>query len=385
MGKTALKVDGLRKSFTTDHGGVRAVQGISFAIEEGDFFTLLGPSGCGKTTTLRCVAGLERPEEGEITIGDSVVVSSKRHIFVPPHERDIGMVFQSYAIWPHMNVFDNVAFPLTQGNARLPKSEVREKVMWALELVKLNGLERRPAPQLSGGQQQRLALARALVRRPVLLLLDEPLSNLDAKLREEMRGEVRRLTRELGITTLYVTHDQIEALTMSDVVAIMRDGEIVQVSSPKEIYTSPQSEFAAGFVGTTNVFHGTLTRAPDPSGIAEVRTAVGTLRCLCPVELSADQTVAVSVRPENITLSPTRVDEPGQNGNVLAGTINAVIFLGEYLDCRVAVGEEMVRVRVHPSAPVREGQRAYLTLPAEQCRGIAADSRDAPVAEDLAK
>jgi iron(III) transport system ATP-binding protein len=226
---------------------------------------------------------------------------------------------------------------------------------------------------LSGGQQQRLALARALVRRPKLLLLDEPLSNLDAKLREEMRVEVRRLTRELGITTLYVTHDQIEALTMSDVVAIMRDGEIVQVSSPKAVYTSPDNQFAAEFVGTTNVIHGTLAAQARQKGAVRVDTLLGPLDCVVSDGLKAGDAVAVTIRPENVQLMAHDTKRVERGANVLTGTVDAIIFLGEYLDCRVLVGHELLRVRVHPSVPITEGQRVDLTLPASLCRGLPAE------------
>lgn len=372
MGKVAVKVESLTKSFVTDQGQVRAVQGISFEIEQGAFFTLLGPSGCGKTTTLRCVAGLERPEAGEITIDDTVVVSTYKRIFVPPHERDIGMVFQSYAIWPHMTVFENVAFPLTQGKQKYTKAEIREKVLRALDLVKLTGLEKRPAPQLSGGQQQRLALARALVREPKVLLLDEPLSNLDAKLREEMRIELRHLTRRLHITTLYVTHDQLEALTMSDVVAIMRDGKIVQISEPREVYTAPENKFAAEFVGTTNLFEGVVTDHVMANGLGCVETRYGLMRCWLPKHLRAGERVAITVRPENIVVleGAPPAGEAGTSGNVLEGRVETVTFLGDFLDCRVLVGDQLVRVKLHPSSLIREGQRVYLSLPEEQCKAV---------------
>ncbi len=229
-----IKFTSLSKSFQIDAAEVQAVKSLDLEIQQGEFFTLLGPSGCGKTTTLRCVAGFEKPEQGEITIGDELVFSRVKNIFIPPNKRRIGMVFQSYAIWPHMSVFDNVAFPLRYGENKVPKSEVRGKVSKALTLVRLAGLETRPAPQLSGGQQQRLALARALIREPNVLLLDEPLSNLDAKLREDMRIELREIIHRLGITTLYVTHDQLEALAMSDRVGVMSNGELSQLPLPRK-------------------------------------------------------------------------------------------------------------------------------------------------------
>jgi iron(III) transport system ATP-binding protein len=235
-------------------GRVRAVDDISFDVEDGELFTLLGPSGCGKTTTLRCVAGLETPDSGEITIGDRVLYSSKRRIRVSANERGLGMVFQSYAIWPHMNVYRNVAFPLqVLPRSRRPgRKQLRDRVERVLAVVQLDQLAGRQATDLSGGQQQRLALARALVMEPPLLLLDEPLSNLDAKLREDMRFELKRLQRELGITGVYVTHDQVEALAMSNRVAVMRAGKIEQVGRPREVYEAPKSRFVADFIGTSS-------------------------------------------------------------------------------------------------------------------------------------
>src|SRR3954464_7598401 len=216
-----IRVEGLTKTFTANREVVAAVAAIDFEVGAGEMVTLLGPSGCGKTTTLRCIAGLEKPDGGDIEVGGVVVMSTQRRTYVPAHKRDIGMVFQSYAIWPHMTVFENAAFPLRVGQKKYSNDEVKKKVLDALRIVELDGLEGRMATQLSGGQQQRLALARALVREPRVLLLDEPLSNLDAKLREQMRAELRDLQRRLGITTLYVTHDQVEALSMSSTIAVM--------------------------------------------------------------------------------------------------------------------------------------------------------------------
>ena len=266
-----IDIKNLHVHFRSSEGTVHAVRGINIKVERGQFYTMLGPSGCGKTTTLRCLAGLERPSSAEISIDGQVVFSSERNLMIPPYRRDIGMVFQSYAIWPHMNVFENVAFPLREMRGRFSRVEMREKVMRALELVQLTGYEGRPAPFLSGGQQQRLALARALVREPRVLLLDEPLSNLDAKLREETRTEIRDLVKRLGITTVYVTHDQLEALTMSDIVAVMDQGKIVQEASPIMIYREPKVRFVADFIGLTNFIKGSVHRAADGNALGEVR------------------------------------------------------------------------------------------------------------------
>src|ERR1041384_3239748 len=250
-----IEVKSLTKIYADgDNAGVKAVDGISFTVEEGRFYTLLGPSGCGKTTTLRCIAGLEKANGGEIVVAGKKVFSAADNSFVPAYRRPIGMVFQSYAIWPHLTVFENVAFPLRVGKQRFSGADIRKKVGNALAQVELGGYEERMATQLSGGQQQRLALAPALGREPQGLLLDEPLSNLDAKLRERMRFELRELQRRLRITTLYVTHDQIEALSMSNVIAVTNSGVIIQEGGPRDIYLHPEEQKRPGtssFVRTT--------------------------------------------------------------------------------------------------------------------------------------
>ena len=357
----AVRVENLEKRYATDEGAVNAVRGVSFEVEDGEFFTLLGPSGCGKSTTLRCIAGLEKADGGEIAIGDMVVVSQSG-AQVPAHQRPIGMVFQSYAIWPHMDVYDNVAFPISRGKGKLPKAEVRERVLEALSLVRLDGLERRPAPQLSGGQQQRLALARALVRQPKALLLDEPLSNLDAKLRDDMRVELKTLTERLNITTLFVTHDQLEALTLSDKIAVMRDGEIVQLGGPKDIYDDPNSRFTAEFIGTTNLLEGTV--ASREGDAMRVETPQGALLCAALDSLAPGDRAAVAVRPANIGVSAERPNAD----NALEGVVETVVFLGDSHDCRVNVGGALIRAFVHASRSVQRGDRVYLTMSASDCR-----------------
>src|ERR1700754_4219632 len=279
-GRVMLEVRNLRKDFASGRDRVVALKGISFTVARGEFFTLLGPSGCGKSTTMRCIAGLESVDSGEIYLDGELVASSST--FVPPSERDVGMVFQSYAIWPHMTVIENVMFPLryrrnssASGGTRV---ERRERALQALKLVQLDELADRPAPLLSGGQQQRVALARSLVGEPKLLLLDEPLSNLDAKLREDMRVEIQELTTRLGITSVYVTHDQSEALSMSDRISVMMAGESLQIGSPREIYLRPVSREVASFIGTVNSLHGELMGRNN--GYGAVRTAGGAgVRC----------------------------------------------------------------------------------------------------------
>ncbi|MDP2661515.1 MAG: ABC transporter ATP-binding protein [Dehalococcoidia bacterium] len=354
-----VKVDGLRKKFVGQHGAVKAVDGISFEVPEGGLFTLLGPSGCGKSTTLRCVAGLEKPEDGEISVFGQPVFSKKRGIVVPPHKRGMGMVFQSYAIWPHMTVFENVAYPLRVAKKHSGK-EIKEKVEKVLELVKLKGLESRPAPYLSGGQQQRLALARALVGEPKVLLLDEPLSNLDAKLREHMRLELRDLQRRIGVTTIYVTHDQMEALALSNVIAVMQDGAIVQTGAPRDMYERPNCKFVADFFGSTNFLEGKVSTRTGDS--ATVETQHGVIHCSMP-NGSIGENVLVSVRPENIDVSRTA----DRSDNVFPAKVEQAAFLGEFLDCRLNIGDNELRARVHPSLALRHGETVYLRFPPESC------------------
>jgi iron(III) transport system ATP-binding protein len=286
------------------------------------------------------------------------VFSSESGIWVAPHDRNIGMVFQSYAIWPHMSVRDNVAFPLHYKRPRPSRAETRERVMAALALVRLDGFADRPAPYLSGGQQQRLALARALVAEPRVLLLDEPLSNLDAKLREEMRLELREMVRRLRVTTLFVTHEQIEALTMSDVVAVMKDGVIVQQGAPADIYGKPAEAFVADFIGKTNLLTGRV------AGEDAVETAVGVLRCRLDAAMRPGDAVTLAIRPEHVALSS---DGAASGPNVVGGEVEAVIYLGNLLECTVKVGAQTLRVQLHPTAPVARGARVQLSLPIEHC------------------
>jgi iron(III) transport system ATP-binding protein len=350
-------------------GAQPAVDRVSLRARQGVFYTLLGPSGCGKTSLLRCVAGLEQPDEGEIAIGDETVYSSQRNIFVPPHRRRIGMVFQSYAVWPHMTVFENVAFPLRHRRPRLAKPEIRERVLAALALVQLAGLEARPAPFLSGGQQQRLALARALAAEPRVLLLDEPLSNLDAKLREELRIEIRQVVERLGVTTLFVTHEQIEALTMSDVMAVMKDGRIVQEGAPEAIYRAPAETFVADFIGSSNFLSGELRSIAKRAGRvrATVATAIGPVECRLDGYSREGETVTVAIRPEHVVLLNAS-DAPG--ANQFAGAVDSVTFIGNLYDCRVAVGPARLRLQLLPSARLESGTPVRLGLPPEHCLAL---------------
>jgi iron(III) transport system ATP-binding protein len=333
---------------------VRAAQDVTFEVPAGKLFTLLGPSGCGKTTTLRSIAGLERPVAGEIRVDDQVMFS--KGVFVPPNRRGLGMVFQSYAIWPHMSVFENAAFPL-----RVSKKFSREKVLRVLKTVALEDFADREATKLSGGQQQRLALARALVMEPRLLLLDEPLSNLDAKLRERMRFELKRLQRELGITTVYVTHDQSEALALSHSIAVMNAGRIEQIGSPREIYERPRNQFVADFVGSTNFLEArVLARDGD---FYRVSSQIGGMKVLATDSLATDEIVTISVRPEDIELSETR----REGENAWEGTVYQKVFLGESVDFVVTVGEHQLQCKTHPSLRTRVEETIYLRADPKKC------------------
>jgi iron(III) transport system ATP-binding protein len=341
------------------HGRVHAVDAITLEVEEGELFTLLGPSGCGKTTTLRCIAGLEAPDSGEIALGGRVLFSSDRRVRVPANERGLGMVFQSYAIWPHMDVFKNVAFPLQvlPRKRRPARQEIRGRVERALATVQLDHLASRQATDLSGGQQQRLALARALVMEPPLLLLDEPLSNLDAKLREEMVFELKRLQRELGLTAVYVTHDQVEALAMSNRVAVMRDGKIEQVGRPREVYEAPRSRFVADFIGTSNFIDGVVAARQDD--IYSVRTPEGDLRVRSDSDFEVGSPVVVAARPEHIQLTQ------GANGtgpNRWAGRVEARAFLGESVDHVVSVGSHEIRARCNSTISIPAPSEVTITF-----------------------
>jgi iron(III) transport system ATP-binding protein len=350
-------VENLRKTFVAPGNVVvNAVDGITLGVDTGKLITLLGPSGCGKTTTLRCLAGLERPEEGRIVIANETVCDTARGIHVSASDRGIGMVFQSYAIWPHMTVFENVAFPLRVARDRkYSAAEVRDKVLRALEMVRMSGFETRPATQLSGGQQQRLAFARGLVREPQILLLDEPLSNLDAKLREQMRVELKQLQKRLGITTVYVTHDQSEALALSDEIAVFNFGKIIQRGTPQEIYRQPKSQFVADFIGSANFINGKVKEVAD--GTAVVETAHGPFRCIFGQEVAAGQAVLVSARPEDFALS----GGPLADGlNALKGKITHRVFLGEVVDYLIDTGEGEIRVRAKPEAEFSIGQAVQL-------------------------
>ena len=311
MNKPAVELDRVSKSFVDFH----AVRELSLEIPQGAFFSLLGPSGCGKTTTLRMIAGFEQPSSGEIRLMGEPV----QHL--PPNRRNVNMVFQNYALFPHLSVFDNVAFSLQV--RRRPAEEIRERVVAALRMARLPGLERRKPNQLSGGQQQRVALARALVNRPAVLLLDEPLGALDQKLRKEMQLELKSLQREVGITFIYVTHDQEEALTMSDRIAVMHQGLVLQVDEPRQIYERPATRFVADFIGTSNFLDGILLSLEDGLASVEVE-GLGRILAGASANLNPGRPVTLAVRPERMSLKA----QPGP-ANRLSGRVHEVIFVGD--------------------------------------------------------
>ena len=361
-----IRIENLSVTYRSSGAVHHAVRGVSLAIQQGKFYTLLGPSGCGKTTTLRTVAGLERPDSGRVIVDDVVVNDPAAGIFVEPNDRNIGMVFQSYAIWPHMTVFDNVAFPLRQLRPKPNASAIRKRALEALSLVKLDHLEQRPAPFLSGGQQQRLALARALVFEPRVLLLDEPLSNLDAKLRDDMRGEIADLVRRLHITTLFVTHEQIEALTMSDQIGLMRDGIIIQEGTPTEIYQAPWDRFAAEFVGKMNVIPGPIGAVDKSSETYQVDTTLGNLEVGGRAPEKSGTAVSLVIRPESLRIANEGDGQP----NKIRCILSRAVFLGNIAECIFVCGETELRVQVHPRNTPDVGSMVTLEVSPRDIRAV---------------
>jgi iron(III) transport system ATP-binding protein len=365
--RSVIGVQGLVKRF----GDHLAVDGIDLDIGESEFFTLLGPSGCGKTTTLRCIAGLEVPDAGEIRLGDEVVARGR--FSVPTYRRDIGMVFQNYAVWPHMTVFENVAFPLRVGSRKkVPDAAVRQRVTRALETVGLEGLDRRMATQLSGGQQQRLSLARAIVREPKVLLLDEPLSNLDSRLRQRMRVELALIQRQLRITTLFVTHDQVEALSMSDRVAVMSDGRIVQQGAPREIYHEPASAFVARFIGSTNLIEGRVAGSDEAGGLVRVQTGLGEILAEARSRVATGDLVDVAIRPEDIVVHGPPSDGDRASGadgrNTFVARVVIAQFVGGSVDALVEADGTQIRLLAGSRTRWRPGDQIRFELPRGLCR-----------------
>jgi len=360
-----IRIRGVSKYFRSEGKAfIKALDNVNLTIPANQIFTLLGPSGCGKTTLLRCIVGLETPDCGEIAIGDEVVWSKERNIAVPPEKRGLGMVFQTYAIWPHMNVFDNVAYPLQVRNA--PREMIRRQVEKTLHFVQLEGFEKRAATKLSGGQQQRVALARALVSEPKVILFDEPLSNLDAKLREQTRKELRSFLSGLQITAVYVTHDRIEALALSDSIAIMRNGQIIETGSPEKIYFAANHQFVADFIGRANLIKATVCAQRDDCTVVDC--GLGTIECQ-PRDLAVGSAAALCVRPEFIRIMAH--DEDGGR-NLVSGRIESLMFIGETYEAEVRAGRELLLAKIDPDMNPKVGNAVRFRLDPAHCLLIAA-------------
>jgi iron(III) transport system ATP-binding protein len=350
----SVRLEAISKRF----GAVEAVEEVSLHVEDGTFVTLLGRSGCGKTTTLRMIAGLERNDRGRIFIGERLVSNPETGVFLPPERRDIGMVFQSYAIWPHMTVFENVAYPLQV--RKLPRAEIVSRVEATLKLLEMDGLSQRAATALSGGQQQRVAIARSLVFEPAVLLMDEPLSNLDAKLREQMRVELRALQQRLAITTVYVTHDQDEAMALADQVAVMHQGRVLQVAPPEEIYRRPANRTVADFFGMPNLLAATVREARhEPEG-TQLRVEGDGWQgwCMAPPGTQPGQSVTVMVRPEAIAISAA--SPASAKGIVWRGRLVQSLFRGNRRLADVDAGADRLRVEAPADAPYAPGDEVFL-------------------------
>ena len=351
----SIQIVGLRKRY----GESQAVDGVDIDVPEGKMLVLLGPSGCGKTTTMRCIAGLEEPDDGEISIKGRTVFSRAVSVNVAVHERRIGMVFQSYAIWPHMSVHENVAYPLDMADT--PRAEKEKRVREALALVGLDGYGERGASYLSGGQMQRVALARSLVMRPAVLLFDEPLSNLDARLRDHLRVQLRELQTQFGITSVYVTHDQREALAIADEVAVMQGGKVVQRGDPVSIYRRPKTSSIADFLGYSNIFD-----AHQVEGGSGLRVALdGQETVLATLDpLPSQAPICVCVRPEDIHIQAQGVTD-GPPGNQIDGEVTLVSFMGAFHQCRIRTSRGAVWEAHAPATghPIRLGDQVRLVLP----------------------
>lgn len=367
-----IEVQGLTRTFRVPGGEVRAVEGLDLTVPSGSFTTLLGPSGCGKTTTLRMVAGLERPDRGVVRIGGTAVFSSDDGLDVPTHRRGVGMVFQSFAVWPHLTVAGNVAYPLRA--AKVPRGDIERRVDESLVMVGLSGMASRRTTELSGGQQQRVALARALVARPEVLLLDEPLSNLDARLREEVRGQILDLREALGFTVLFVTHDREEALSMSDEVVVMAGGRALAEGSPQALHADPRSAAVARLLGVPNVLEGTFSRT---AGGAQVLTAIGPI-AVATTRGGTDRMLegercAVTIRRDAIDLLD--VDAVVQEDvSTARGVLLRREFRGETTDVLVSIGSTVLRARQRPAGTDRRvGEAVLVAIDAEGCRLVASD------------
>jgi len=359
-----ITVSGLSKQFHVSGGTVKALKGLDLDIGEGEFFVIVGASGSGKTTLLRCIGGLESPDGGEVHIDGQLVSSDNPPTWIPPQQRKLGMVFQSYAVWPHLTVYQNVALPRTDGAQKVPRREVTSRVREALRLVQLEELGDRSATLLSGGQQQRVALARAIALNPRVLLMDEPLSNLDARLREEVRGKIRELAKQLGFTVLYVTHDQVEAMAMADKIALLQEGELLQVGKPMELYHKPRCVEVAEFFGLVNWLKGKIL---EPH-LAE--TAVGSLNITG--DAKTGDAVFLGIRPECFTIVEANT---GNERNTFRATLRSSTFLGDQFLYDVEFREH-VFVGKNRVLPVRGHSEVCLHVDPADIMVFPADERD---------
>jgi ABC-type Fe3+/spermidine/putrescine transport system ATPase subunit len=372
---SAVELVGLRKSYAD----VTVLDDFSLRANQGELVTLLGPSGCGKTTTLRCIAGLERAEQGEIRIGERLVASAERRVFVSPNRRDIGMVFQSYALWPHMTVFGNVAYPLrVRGRDRRDRERA---VMEILAMVGMDGYAQRPVTELSGGQQQRVALARAMVARPAVLLFDEPLSNLDAKLRRSMRREIRDAHDRSGGTSIYVTHDQEEAITLSDRVVVIQGGRIQQVGTPKEIYNEPANRFVADFIGFENLLTATVSESRDGSTAVKLMSGAGPVWTSKGITRAPGAKVVLAARAGGLEIGS--LGSPGEAPTAaIPGVIRSRNYAGEHVEYIVEAGGATVVVRAPEAGAAGSlldvGRDAWVRFPVDAAVLVDDDNAERP-------
>ena len=345
-----INLNNIYKSFDD----VKVIKNISIDIKDGEFMSFLGPSGCGKTTMLRMLAGFEMPTQGDIYIGDNLVSSVENNIFIPPEKRNISMVFQNYAVWPHMNVYDNVAYPLKI--QKYNKKAIRKNVQKALHLVQMSDLEKRYPNQLSGGQQQRVALARALILEPDVMLLDEPLSNLDAKLREEMRFEIKEIHNKLNLTIIYVTHDQTEAMAMSDRIMLLDKGIIQQIGKPNDIYEKPENKFVADFIGLVNFLEAKYIKETNENNdIIRIYDGMRNYDITCDKDIMENQEITLVVRPENIKLlSPEEAK--------ITSYISKKVYLGNIIDYRIKINDKVVRIETSSDVQYEVGDQVGIKL-----------------------
>jgi iron(III) transport system ATP-binding protein len=357
-----IQIKGLRKHYASDGKIIKALDDVDLTIPANTIFTLLGPSGCGKTTLLRCIVGLETPDDGEIRIGDEIVWSAREKIYVPTEKRKLGMVFQTYAIWPHMDVFNNVAYPLQI--QKVSPDIIKERVAKTLDFVQLSGFEKRPATKLSGGQQQRVALARALVAEPKVILFDEPLSNLDAKLREETRKELKTFLSELKITAIYVTHDRVEALALSDIIAVMRAGDIVEQGDPKKIYFDAESRFVADFIGRANLIPATVREQTADTTVVE--SSVGRLACK-KTDAAVGTQLTLCLRPEFMHPQAGTFQGSVADRNIIQGNVESLVFVGDAYECEIRVADNLLLAGVSPETSLSVGEQVFFEMDPNRC------------------